>query len=72
MLMADELEPNTEHSGGEATESQEEATKRKFREALERKNGKAGVGGAAQNAAKVRGTQSAAGGKRTFRRRAGG
>ncbi|MEV0059806.1 DUF5302 domain-containing protein [Nocardia sp. NPDC050718] len=70
--MADELEPATELSAGDATETQEEATKRKFREALERKNGKAGVGGAGQNAAKVRGTQSGAGGKRTFRRRAGG
>ncbi|MET9216402.1 MULTISPECIES: DUF5302 domain-containing protein [unclassified Nocardia] len=70
--MADELEPATELTGGDATETQEEATKRKFREALERKNGKAGLGGAGQNAAKVRGTQSGAGGKRTFRRRAGG
>lgn len=70
--MADELEPTTDHSGGEVIESQEEATKRKFREALERKYGNAAVGGAAQNAAKVRGTQAAAGGKRTFRRRAGG
>ncbi|MFC4375122.1 DUF5302 domain-containing protein [Nocardia halotolerans] len=56
----------------EVTESPEEATKRRFREALERKNGNATVGGAAQNAAKLRGTTAAAGGKRTFRRRAGG
>ncbi|MFF2085937.1 DUF5302 domain-containing protein [Nocardia sp. NPDC058176] len=70
--MADEQEVTSAQSGGEVNESPEEATKRKFREALERKNGNAAVGGAAQNAAKVRGTQSAAGGKRTFRRRAGG
>ncbi|APE36412.1 hypothetical protein BOX37_23555 [Nocardia mangyaensis] len=70
--MADEQDVTSAQSGGEANESPEEATKRKFREALERKNGNAAVGGAAQNAAKVRGTQAAAGGKRTFRRRAGG
>ncbi|MEU4600408.1 DUF5302 domain-containing protein [Nocardia sp. NPDC023988] len=54
------------------TESPTEATKRKFREALERKNGNASVAGAAQNEAKLHGTSAAAGGKRTFRRRAGG
>ncbi|MET9485363.1 DUF5302 domain-containing protein [Nocardia sp. NPDC006630] len=70
--MADEQEVPAEQLGDEATESPEAATKRKFREALERKNGHASVGGAAQNAAKVRGTHAQAGGKRTFRRRAGG
>ncbi|MFD6392958.1 DUF5302 domain-containing protein [Nocardia sp. NPDC060259] len=70
--MSNDKQVPAESSGDEAIESQAEATKRKFREALERKNGNAAVGGAAQNAAKVRGTQAAAGGKRTFRRRAGG
>ncbi|MEV0333564.1 DUF5302 domain-containing protein [Nocardia sp. NPDC050717] len=54
------------------TESPEEATKRKFREALERKSANVKGGAAARDSAKVRGTQSAAGGKRTFRRKAGG
>ncbi|MFE6926272.1 DUF5302 domain-containing protein [Nocardia sp. NPDC057663] len=70
--MADKQEPTAEHTGGEADESQEEATKRKFREALERKNGHASMAGAAQSSAKVHGTHAQAGGKRTFRRRAGG
>lgn len=66
--MADEQEV----PGDETTESPQEATKRKFREALERKNGHSSAGGSAQNSAKVRGTHAQAGGKRTFRRRAGG
>ncbi|WP_410870194.1 DUF5302 domain-containing protein [Nocardia sp. A7] len=69
--MSDEQEVSAEQSG-DANETPEEATKRKFREALERKNGHSTVGGAAQNDAKVRGTHAQAGGKRTFRRRAGG
>lgn len=56
----------------DAAESPAEATKRKFREALERKNGHATAVGSGQHAAKVRGTHAQAGGKRTFRRRAGG
>ncbi|WP_280346914.1 DUF5302 domain-containing protein [Nocardia neocaledoniensis] len=54
------------------TESPEEATKRKFREALERKSAHVNGGAAARDSAKVRGAQSAVGGKRTFRRKAGG
>ncbi|WP_067449533.1 DUF5302 domain-containing protein [Nocardia alba] len=69
--MPDDQEVRAEQST-DAIETQEEATKRKFREALERKNGHSAVGGAAQNSAKVRGTHAQAGGKRTFRRRAGG
>ncbi|MFE1592096.1 DUF5302 domain-containing protein [Nocardia sp. NPDC058705] len=69
--MPDEQELSAEQSG-DVNETPEEATKRKFREALERKNGHSTTGGAAQNAAKVRGTHAQAGGKRTFRRRAGG
>ena len=69
--MPDEQEVSTAVSG-DANETPQEATKRRFREALERKNGHASAGGAAQNSAKVRGTQAQAGGKRTFRRRAGG
>ncbi|MFD4353127.1 DUF5302 domain-containing protein [Nocardia sp. NPDC058519] len=69
--MPDEQEVSAEQSGA-ANETPEEATKRKFREALERKNGHSSAGGAAQNSAKVRGTHAQAGGKRTFRRRAGG
>lgn len=70
--MADEQEVPAADLAGEVTESPAEATKRKFREALERKNGHANAGGTAQNDAKVRGTHAQAGGKRTFRRRAGG
>jgi len=69
--MADEKEVPAEHLA-DAAESPEEATKRKFREALAQKNGHASAGGAAQGSAKVRGTHAQAGGKRTFRRRAGG
>ncbi|WP_067824192.1 DUF5302 domain-containing protein [Nocardia inohanensis] len=70
--MADEIEVTAEHLDGDPNESPEEATKRKFREALAKKNGHAAAGGAHQNDAKVRGTHAQAGGKRTFRRRAGG
>ncbi|MRH88073.1 hypothetical protein GFY24_11570 [Nocardia sp. SYP-A9097] len=70
--MADEQEASSEQLEGEVNESPTEATKRKFREALERKNGHASAGGAAQNNAKIHGTHAQAGGKRTFRRRAGG
>ncbi|PSK26753.1 DUF5302 domain-containing protein [Nocardia seriolae] len=69
--MADNQEVQGENLA-DGAESPEEATKRKFREALERKNGHASAGGASQNSAKVRGTHAQAGGKRTFRRRAGG
>ncbi|MFD6395220.1 DUF5302 domain-containing protein [Nocardia sp. NPDC060249] len=69
--MPDEQEISAEQSA-DAIETPAEATKRRFREALERKNGHSSVGGAAQNSAKVRGTHAQAGGKRTFRRRAGG
>lgn len=71
VAMPDEQQVRAEQSG-DANETPEQATKRKFREALERKNGHSAVGGAAQNSAKVRGTHAQAGGKRTFRRRAGG
>ena len=69
--MPDEQEVSADQSV-DAIETPEEATKRRFREALERKNGHSSAGGAAQTAAKVRGTHAQAGGKRTFRRRAGG
>ncbi|MBC7303037.1 MAG: DUF5302 domain-containing protein [Nocardia sp.] len=69
--MSDELEVSAQQSG-DVNETPEEATKRKFREALERKNGHSATSGAAQSSAKVRGTHAQAGGKRTFRRRAGG
>ncbi|MBL1074820.1 DUF5302 domain-containing protein [Nocardia sp. 2] len=69
--MSDEKEVPAEQLAA-TDESPEEATKRKFREALDRKNDHATAGGAHQNAAKVRGTHAQAGGKRTFRRRAGG
>ncbi|MEV5650243.1 DUF5302 domain-containing protein [Nocardia sp. NPDC052254] len=69
--MAEEREVPTENPVVEA-ESPEEATKRKFREALARKDGHASAGGSTPNSAKVHGTHARAGGKRTFRRRAGG
>ncbi|WP_216899894.1 DUF5302 domain-containing protein [Nocardia alni] len=69
--MADEKELPAENSADEA-ESPAEATKRKFREALALKNGHASAGGSAQNSAKIHGAHAQAGGKRTFRRRAGG
>ncbi|MFE3192477.1 DUF5302 domain-containing protein [Nocardia sp. NPDC059240] len=68
--MADENEVPADLAG-EATESPEEANKRKFREALERKNGHASAG-SYHNDGKVRGAHAQAGGKRAFRRRAGG
>ena len=48
--------------------------KARFREALERKRQGAGRGGGpdAHGESKVHGTSSAAGGKRTFRRKSGG
>ncbi|WP_067894973.1 DUF5302 domain-containing protein [Nocardia vaccinii] len=70
--MADDTTPPSESLDDPSSESPEEATRRKFREALERKNGHASASGAAQNSAKVSGTHAQAGGKRTFRRRAGG
>ena len=69
--MPDEQEVSAEQSA-DAIETPEEATKRRFREALERKNGHSSAGGAAQHSANVRGPHAQAGGKRTFRRRAGG
>ncbi|AYF77754.1 hypothetical protein D7D52_32505 [Nocardia yunnanensis] len=69
--MADTNEVPGEQIEG-AAESPEEATKRKFREALEHKNGQAAASGASHNSGKVRGAHAQAGGKRTFRRRAGG
>ncbi|NUS43678.1 MAG: DUF5302 domain-containing protein [Mycobacteriaceae bacterium] len=70
--MADEREVPTEVLPDDANESPAEANKRKFREALERKNDHVKAGTASKNAAKVRGAHAQAGGKRTFRRRAGG
>lgn len=67
--MADQQESAAENA---VTESPEETMKRKFREALERKGANAKGVAASRDSAKVRGTQSAAGGKRTFRRKAGG
>jgi Family of unknown function (DUF5302) len=50
----------------------DDAAKDKFREALERKRGKQHPHEAAsQNSSKVHDTHSAAGGKRTFRRKSG-
>ncbi|MEV6069224.1 DUF5302 domain-containing protein [Nocardia sp. NPDC052001] len=70
--MADEQEVPNGNLEAPADETPAEATKRKFREALARKNGHHTEAGAAQSNAKVRGTHAQAGGKRTFRRRAGG
>lgn len=70
--MADDQEVPVEQPAPAADESPEEATKRRFREALERKNGHASQGGSYHNGGKVRGAHNQAGGKRTFRRRAGG
>jgi hypothetical protein len=72
-------EANAEPEGLEtpevdADETPEEAAKRKFREALERKKGpQAGSGGAGKNSSKVRGAHAqAGGGQKMFRRKAGG
>jgi hypothetical protein len=54
-------------------ETPEEAAKRRFREALERKqNARHGNAGGGPGGSKVHGTQNKGGGKRTFRRKAGG
>jgi Family of unknown function (DUF5302) len=56
-------------------EGSEEESKRKFREALERKNAKdadAGTGRGGKDAGKVHGARGLARNRRTFRRKTGG
>ncbi|MBB4885242.1 DUF5302 domain-containing protein [Streptomyces netropsis] len=57
----------------EDAQGAEDAVKRKFREALERKQGKAAGGANGQNrdGSKIHGTQGKAGGQRNFRRKSG-
>ncbi|MEO3788364.1 DUF5302 domain-containing protein [Actinocorallia sp. B10E7] len=73
--MADhEQDEQTGAPEGEAPEeTPEETAKRRFREALERKQnaGHAGAGGG-RGGSKIHGNQTQGGGKRTFRRKAGG
>ncbi|MEV5410891.1 DUF5302 domain-containing protein [Thermopolyspora sp. NPDC052614] len=64
----------TQHDQVEAAESPEDALKRKFREALERKRrGQAEAAGAGggKNGSKIRGTHGPASGRRSFRRKSG-
>ncbi|MCD0449498.1 DUF5302 domain-containing protein [Actinocorallia sp. API 0066] len=70
-----EQDPQFTAEGEEAAveETPEEAAKRKFREALERKRSAShGSAGGGRGGSKIHGTHSQAGGKRTFRRKAGG
>ncbi|MEU2510641.1 DUF5302 domain-containing protein [Streptomyces syringium] len=57
----------------EGAEGTEDAVKRKFREALERKQGKAvgGANGQNRDGSKIHGTHAKAGGQRNFRRKSG-
>lgn len=56
-----------------AEETPEEAAKRQFKEALERKkSAQHGNAGGGKGNSKIHGTHAQAGGKRTFRRKAGG
>lgn len=69
--MAETSEP-TETEGGE---SPEEAMKRKFREALERKRAQqadAGAAGRGGDPSKIHGAHGPAANKRSFRRKSGG
>jgi len=73
--MADqEQNEQTGASEGQAPEeTPEEAAKRQFREALERKQNAHHAGAAGgRGGSKIHGTQNQSGGKRTFRRKAGG
>ncbi|GAA0956409.1 DUF5302 domain-containing protein [Actinocorallia libanotica] len=65
--------PEEQASDQTPEETPEEAAKRRFREALERKQNArhAGAGGG-PGGSKIHGTQNKGGGKRTFRRKAGG
>lgn len=69
--MADENEAPAEDLAT-PDETPEQATKRKFREALAHKNGHAAAGGSTQGNSKIHGTHAKADAKRNFRRRAGG
>jgi hypothetical protein len=66
---------DTTDSGGKPSSAGNPDPKTKFREALERKRGNQAERAAAAEAhgdSKIHGTHGAAGGKRTFRRKAGG
>ncbi|GAA3195205.1 DUF5302 domain-containing protein [Actinocorallia longicatena] len=71
--MSDHEQDEQINDAAEVEETPEEESKRKFREALERKKSGAqgGVGGG-KGGSKIHGTHAQAGGKRTFRRKAGG
>ncbi|MEU7001152.1 DUF5302 domain-containing protein [Nonomuraea sp. NPDC046570] len=59
----------------EATEAPEDELKRKFREALERKNNQHAdsvAGGKGKDPSKIHGTHGPASSKRSFRRKSGG
>lgn len=74
MAESEQDEQITSEAAEEAVEeTPEEAAKRRFREALERKRGaQHGAAGAGRGGSKIHGTQNQGGGKRTFRRKAGG
>jgi hypothetical protein len=67
-------QPSTDAEAASAPDPAEDDVKRKFREALERKNhqGRAGHTGDPDAAAKIQHTHGPAGGKREFRRKSGG
>ncbi|MBD0734388.1 DUF5302 domain-containing protein [Streptomyces sp. CBMA29] len=65
-------EPETD-SDAEAQAPDEDEVKRKFREALERKQGaRKGAASGGNNQSKIHGAHGKAGGQREFRRKSGG
>jgi hypothetical protein len=67
-------EPSTEETEDAAPAADEDEVKRKFREALERKQGarhEAGAAGTGPDQSKVHGAHGRAGGPREFRRKSG-
>ncbi|MFG1811049.1 DUF5302 domain-containing protein [Streptomyces sp. NPDC049040] len=69
-----DAEPSTEETDAAAPAEEEDEVKRKFREALERKQGaRRGAGGAGTgpDQSKIHGAHGRAGGAREFRRKSG-
>ncbi|MEU7133511.1 DUF5302 domain-containing protein [Streptomyces sp. NPDC046261] len=72
--MAEDTAGQNAAQAGESTGLPEDEVKRKFREALARKQGKAADGaasGANRDGSKIHGTHGKAGGQRSFRRKSG-
>lgn len=68
----DSATDGTTASGDAGPESSEDAQKRKFKEALDRKAGGKGGGGDAHSGSKIHSAQGPAKAQRSFRRKSGG